>query len=356
MNADDMLELDNDMATEGNPPRGLVNALMDIRSAAINRVARSEQTQRLIDHGNANASYTPEALHTDALKGANAGMEGRGQGNMSSSLINAAEHALNGGRNSSVILPKGYQGTAAEAAATVATNEIVNSLFREAPGFLGKPGDYTERPGPISHWHNHDMAVDELLTPLLTSPVEAGGFGLDPGDATDIINAAIAYNQAMYDYKQGGYEGPAPGYDTQTQSYMFPHRDMSKVDFSGVTDYVDNLKDLMDERGAKADEAIDKAARGVMLWPERRVAIGDIDGVESKAVLDALESTNLSSVGAARDLKDPQGVPISSPEAAWRLDKDGNVAEGDLDSWNIDRAMISSRSLNRAIVPVFKLQ
>ena len=142
MNADDMLELVNDMATEGNPPRGLVNALMDIRSAAINRVARSEQTQRLIDHGNANASYTPEALHTDALKGANAGMEGRGQGNMSSSLINAAEHALNGGRNSSVILPKGYQGTAAEAAATVATNEIVNSLFREAPGFLGKPGDF----------------------------------------------------------------------------------------------------------------------------------------------------------------------------------------------------------------------
>lgn len=354
MNADDMLELVNDMATEGNPPRGLVNTLMDIRSAAINRVARSEQTQRLIDHGNANASYTPEALHTDALKGTNAGMEGRGQGNMNSTLIRYAENALNGSPGQ-IKVPEGYQGSAAEAAATVAANEIVNELFREAPGFLGQQGDYTERPGPTSHWHNHDMAVDELLTPLLTSPIEAGGFGLDPGDATDIINAAIAYNQAMYDYKQGGYEGAAPGYDTQTQSYTFPYRDKSKVDNTGVRDYVSNLKDLMDERGSKADEAIDKAARGVMLWPERRVAIGDIDGVESKAVLDALESTTLSSVGAARDLKDPQGVPISSEEAAWRVDKNGDVAKGDLDSWNIDRAMISSRSLNRAIVPVFKL-
>ena len=110
MNADDMVELVNDMATEGNPPRGLVNALMDIRSAAINRVARSEQTQRLIDHGNANASYdyTPQALHTDALKGTNAGMEGRGQGNMNSTLIRYAENALNGSPGQ-IKVPEGYK-------------------------------------------------------------------------------------------------------------------------------------------------------------------------------------------------------------------------------------------------------
>ena len=44
------------------------------------------------------------------------------------------------------------------------------------------------------------------------------------------------------------YEGAAPGYDTQTQSYTFPYRDKSKVDNTGVRDYVSNLKDLMDER------------------------------------------------------------------------------------------------------------
>ena len=72
-------------------------------------------------------------------------------------------------------------------------------------------------------------------------------------------------------------------------------------------------------RGSKADEAIDKAARGVMLWPERRVAIGDIDGVESKAVLDALESTTLSSVGAARDLKihKVSQSAVKKPHGEW---------------------------------------